>query len=780
MKTSFDMKQPPLPLALALTLGLAIGTVLGSVVLAPKATGPAEPEAATTLDPRAALESDARSEDGGEEQLVAAKPVPAIAPSTVAAEHEAISDQRVEAAMSRVSAPDIADTSSFAGQLEVTVKRPDGAPVAGVVVQLTRSTDPGQSFGVHKPGMAAPEVLSLEEHLRKAADGWATGRANTRRAVTDDEGIARLGGLDESSAYQFVAYLENWKIDQPPGANFVKAGDEVELIAKPLERVQLNLVGPNGAAIDEALIAQEGGMWGGAQKWTSKQPWVLLEPGIYRLRAQAERLELPVSWNQRPYSLESDWTDVRAVEGGGEPTLLELERVGIVIVHIDRGSRSPEEHLRVQVDPLPDGVDIKNFQFDYGSNSIFSNANTASIGSLDFGRYAVGLLDQRSNPIARAEVQVGPEPVRVDLSVPEGTADDELRVSILGPDGAPIPGVKLTLTMERKDGGSSGMGLRPKMDLDGTYLVSPSETFGVSWSAGVTFTLSAFHSRFGQIQTELAEGQSEATLQFDEPGNLKVTVRGYASSGLAGKLQIQVTPSADGHSTRLYYHRHSTPRLDASGTVEFEALTPGTYRISGWIRGEDLYSSGDTVLSEEVEIASGYQERVVDLPALHRVVVSAPDLEPGETIRMQLKDRTQGGYRNSMRVNLGEDRRAVFEYVPTGQYTVRGNSGVAKVIDVPCGEVLLEALQNDALQVSLSSKTGGLARAGFEAGDQIIGIDGVRATSTTELYDRIREGGSVTLLVNRAGAQIDLEVDLDADPLQGSEAGGYLVSVPGP
>jgi hypothetical protein len=774
------MNHSALPLALALTLGLAIGTVLGAVVLAPRGADPASSTDAATLDPGASPEVDRLSESSAEEPLVASRPVPASAPSSTATVPERLTEQRVDAALTRVAAPSVQGSSAFKGQMTAIVKTADGSPVPGVVVQVTRSREPSGGFGGSALGEAAPEILSLEEHLREAADRWAEERADRRRAVTDDAGLARLTGLDENAPYRINAYLEDWKIDLPAGINFVKAGDEFELIAKRLEQVRLDLAGPDGASIAEAKISLDGLPWNTSQTWTAERPWIKLKPGLYRVRAQAERLELPIHWNLWPFRLESEWADLRVEQGSNESTLLTLEQVGIVVVHLDRGSRPSDEHLRIQVDPLPDGVELDSFQFDFGGNQLYSNGNVATSGSLEFGRYAVGLLDQHSQPLVRAEVQVGPEPARVDLKVPEKSVEDQVRVSVLDPEGRPLPGVDLSLSMERKGGGSSTAGLRPRMEPDGTCLISPSETFGTNRSADASFKVIARHDSFGEVRAELPKGQSEVTLRFETPGSLRVTVRGYASSGLAGKFQLNVAKKESNHMSSYSSSRSRRPQLDANGVVEFEALTPGNYLISGTVQGDTPYEPGSTVLSEEIEVAPGHQERIVNIPVLHEVVVSAPELEVGESIRMQALNR-QSGLRNSYRTTLGEDRRAVFGFVPSGKYTVRANgSGGAMEIEVPCGEVVLETKQNTALQISLSSTSGGLASAGFEAGDLILGIDGVRAEGTSELFDRIQEGGSVTFLVLRSGEQLDLEVDLDAHPLQGSGAGGFLVSAPGP
>jgi hypothetical protein len=259
-------------------------------------------------------------------------------------------------------------------------------------------------------------------------------------------------------------------------------------------------------------------------------------------------------------------------------------------------------------------------------------------------------------------------------------------------------------------------------------------------------------------------------VSFAVPARLEVTVPGYGSSTLTGRLTILLEP-ASGDDT--YRWTRPSGRLSLDGVQVFDAVEPGSYRLRMLCsdRGGGARSwGGHTVLVQPIELVAGENSASLPLPTLYDLVVSSPKGE--QRARIQLS--SEGDPFGDRRAELDEQLRAVFAEVPAGRYTLMSFEPYGRMeVDVPCGVVQFEPQVLDALRVAVTDPAGALAQAGLADGDLIVAVDGVELASERDFFLLYRKTTDLTVTVLRGGRRVDVQVArLDAsDP---SGLGGSL------
>jgi len=138
--------------------------------------------------------------------------------------------------------------------------------------------------------------------------------------------------------------------------------------------------------------------------------------------------------------------------------------------------------------------------------------------------------------------------------------------------------------------------------------------------------------------------------------------------------------------------------------------------------------------------------------------VRAPELSAGQQVQVYAAgEGVEQAYFGRRRQEVDAKGQAVFDELPGGRYIVRGGSAQMEV-EVPCGEVLLERQETNALRVSVRSDTGFLAKAGFRSGDLVIGVDGTQFSGSSDMALLAAASRTATLMVQREGEVVEIRV----------------------
>jgi hypothetical protein len=277
----------------------------------------------------------------------------------------------------------------------------------------------------------------------------------------------------------------------------------------------------------------------------------------------------------------------------------------------------------------------------------------------------------------------------------------------------------------------------------------------------------------------------DLTVRFEHPATLEVTGQGYATSDLAGSLQITVSPKETGNSRRspMHYYSGGFPGqsgLSAEGVQNFGPLAPGPYVVTVNLKRQQWAYS--PISTHDVVLKSGPNTHSVPLPDLYPLTVTVEGAGDGTMLRISPVNR--GGSRMyfptpSQKVKNG---RVEFENLPAGEYHISASGGNVKgkmTVTLPGSTTVrfVAEVQRPAYRVRITNPEGLFARAGLKSGDIVIGINGQDFTDPVlmaTLMAAARKQKSAALTVLRGLSRVIVEVDLSATGTGNAASGGRL------
>jgi hypothetical protein len=202
---------------------------------------------------------------------------------------------------------------------------------------------------------------------------------------------------------------------------------------------------------------------------------------------------------------------------------------------------------------------------------------------------------------------------------------------------------------------------------------------------GVRLFVEAGSNRFGRKRAYYERAQRQPVrIALGAPGRLAVTLRGYAGSGHEGWLRAALVPLGRGAAEIERLGDDAYPFRE-DGTLEFGPVQTGPCLLVVYVRvGERSYEAA----RHDVRLHAGENRLAIAMPALHRLVVRAPGLEPGTVLEL-MPDGAVTWLEVERRV--GEDRRVVFPRLPTGRYRLTKGYRTTTFFELPhAGEVLFK------------------------------------------------------------------------------------------
>lgn len=623
------------------------------------------------------------------------------------------------------------------GTITGTVKTDDGKPLRDVMVRATlRWRRSGRSYWQWQ---GAPPEDSLEETVRRTVEYYHRRRGTRRDATTAADGSYTVEGLVESERYNLQAYLPDYKLTARSGhqAYEVAPGARIDFVAKPVARLHVDVVLPDGSRPERAHLTFRQKNRSETAQWDLGYPTVGVTPGTYALTATLD--------GDSDYTAEPVEVEVFHDKPNPPVTIHMRSQPGIrATVKLPEGATV--QYLEVRAIKMRPGEPPPLDRLRDGKSSYLGHGSY-TFKDLAPGRYLVAValtdtvLDSRT-------VDVTDHMVRCDFDIKEFNSADFLSVRVLGPDGKPVPEVRFTTAYRTKTSSSSRGGYA--IALKGRYLVAHHK----GDAAGGTNYVTARSDKYGTKEIAYSRAKTrELEIRFGAPAKLTVTVTGYTGS-TQGKLAVGLArKGAQRH--RAYRKEQKVP---ANGTLTLGPTEAGEYELRLYVQvGRH---SRLRVSATPITLSAGDNTATVAAPRLYALTIVVADGRG----QVQIAPDPRGAGSFHAYQSLGKTGRVTFQNLVAGRYKVT-NGDEEMVVDLRATQtVTFEAQTINAMRVTVTDPRGAFATAGLVHGDLIIGVDGTEFKNRRHMMIMIMASGKepITLNILRGGRRIDLTVNVQS------------------
>lgn len=651
------------------------------------------------------------------------------------------------------------------GEISGKIRTKDGEPIPGVLVRSTVSKlwDRNSSSLSRTPGRL--EEIDLEKIVLKIVGDTHFERGTTREAVTDANGEYVVTGLPRGRRFDIDAYKRNWSFSTAPGHHRHEElpGATVDMIGTVGVTVPVTVAFADGSVPFKARIewALKGDQSRGRyERWYPHDPRILLPPGTYSLTAKSGddneygsgSQEITLDLDSEPSPLSFSLKTRPGIRGRVVFPVDEEPEYGYVyLLKSAKDDESTVEQL----------LRSENRAYAYSRNDYEFTFNDLSPGI-----YLVGVTRDRRKIAAAQNVEVTETVTELNLEVPAIEAEDYVVLWVYGPDGEILKDVNVNVTYRSDRRSTSGRTTTIKKD-DGSMWVlleSQSEHFEGDFTE---VTVQVHSSKYGSKGATRAKGDSsEITIEFQEPASLEVTVIGYEGSGYEGLLTLSIERAETGEirEDRRHvrtYGGSSRGGIDSGGTQKFGPVEPGEYKISLALKSSRYQQQ--SIAEEFATLSAGDNSAGISIPALYSLTVVASGMVGNYLDLRPLQEGSRRSSRN--RIKVGESGEIVFEHLPAGDYKLSdmGRSGEMTVSVPGQSKIEYAPVQPNAMEVRVDNPDGGLAKAGFQSGDLIIGLEGAEFESMVQMRTLLMAAmakDEATLTVLRGRQELELKLDM--------------------
>lgn len=633
---------------------------------------------------------------------------------------------------------------SGSGVISGVVTDTTGKPVEGVVVRLAPQYTNRDYYQARRRDndSGVPRVLSLDETVKITVDQYQRTTGAMRQAVSAANGSYQFEGLPDQM-YTVVAYSKRYEVaaEESGWYQAVKPGETVNFTAKIVTPVSLQVLAPDGQPAKEANIIASSGSESsremrnaGDNFWTPENTKIYLRPGKYDIHAVVSDEENMFPGNEGGF-IKSDSVPVEVTESeNGTPVVLKLHSVPGVFGKVVFPKNDIERNGYVTIMEVAAGTepDLKQLAKSDKGAWIGAYRSKYQFSDLKQGTYVVGVArEHRGEVVASAVVTIGETPVEQNLELPAPSAKNSLIVLATNKAGEPILCNDFEFRIEQKNRTNSGGGKGARQS-NGEYWVSLSSEvaalYNKKWNAGTHLYLSVVSESLGTREVEIVEGQKNATVVFDEPATLKITVAGYKGSGMEGRLSVTGAFSGG----RGYGAGHFTTKIGADGTGLSSKIQPGEYDIILNASKADSEWNTTQVAKKTFVLLPGENLLTFSTPQLYNITVRFPKGYSGSHVSLQSGEERQ----HFSSPEIGEDETALFENLPSGEYLLtvyHGQPEIMKVIVPTSGIIEFQPMKVNALRVRISSTNNEATKAGLQNGDLIVGVDGKEFENTQQM-----------------------------------------------
>ncbi|MEO1697662.1 MAG: hypothetical protein AAFU73_10225 [Planctomycetota bacterium] len=654
----------------------------------------------------------------------------------------------------------------------------DGRPLAGVRVGAQRATsrlnataEPASSARNER----ADNGIDLETALERAAERWAQQHADDRTSTTGDDGGFCIEGLPDAP-FDVEATLEGWSFRMKTKHMPWAGGEPIEFEGTPLSAVRLDVVSADGSRIDEAILSVRPRGRNRTVKWTREDPVLRFEGDYARITAYADLFDDRATSDRGILArLVSDGVPVYAPPGEEVSARIELFPQAVLqgrVLGDTKIQRSVFARRLEAGEELERGVAVQDATNSWVNRGVF-------VMTLAPGRYAVGLLDDDSEPIDDVVIEVHEGWNEVVLQQSTVDLSRTIRVVSLAPSGTKLEGVDYEFEW-RKNGGerdTEGMGVH--RDIEGADLIEFDNFVSFDfedWPSGTQMWLVGSHSAFGEARCSYAQGQTEATIQFVAPTDLVVELEG-AEEGRPVTIQVMQVEDGEEDGERLASATRTSrsPRITGDGRAHFRGLTPGPVQVRVLGGANRWRSRGAELARRDITLGERDNRVRIQIPPAHALDVTLTPVTKSHYVRIRSREDDENEFFASR--STSDEGYVRFSHLPAGQYVLRDDrSGATLEVTVPTGPVAWNQSGHvTRLAVSISDAEGWLASQGLAGGDVIVAVDGEPYDPESDgLIELLLESGrSVT--VEREEETFELELDeLSQDVLDDRKLGGSI------
>ncbi|MHC4490020.1 MAG: hypothetical protein ACYTDU_00135 [Planctomycetota bacterium] len=551
-----------------------------------------------------------------------------------------------EAAIERFVPRD--DDPAASGTITGSVRGPAGEPVAGAIVSAFPNSQP---LGI---SMARRSRMRERRHedvgLRDAAHDAILRELWRRRsrcvATTGADGRYELRVLGKTS-HSLHAFHERYDVQPVARARECAPGSVVDFRAQPVVSVRVDVRMPDGALAETAWLQWRGRHGSGWVVWGPELNQVRLPLGKCSVKAQA--------WAPDPLqSAEVERT--LGPQAAGTVLVLQLHNRRVLTARLvpPEGFALPDSvEFRLRRLVGSEQPDPAFLEKDQGPQTSSPSPGRCSWYDLASGRYLVAAFLDRSRLLAHAVAELGDGPTDVDLQVPDPTVGRHVLVTLRGPDGGRAVGQPWFRIATR-----SGARQRhfwpfklPREDGSWALLLTDTPLQGVEET-----TLRVGTAEYGSVERHIDPASPGLiTVRFENPARVRLRVRGYADSGLAGRL----TAGLAGERVFLL-QRPITP----DGTSELAWVQPGEYGLQLILKQQ---SERWPIAQRRVALEAGDHEHAMAVPVLQTLRVRPAGRLRGQPVKLRCTDPAVGSFSRDGRPSGGV---AVFEELGPGFYEI--------------------------------------------------------------------------------------------------------------
>ncbi len=459
-------------------------------------------------------------------------------------------------------------------------------------------------------------------------------------------GEPRLGRIDDGPVQPTAPSpgpIEPASVSAAPAA--VKTSDDVGSAVEAVRRdaesvpfksrrptVRFAVLGPDGCEVKSARIrgtrAKDDLGDEQTKEWDFDHLEVQFVPGSWTFRA----LSTSMSWvGTRVHDLLSEpvtlnlWIDEPAHE-----VELRLKPYPAIFgsVRISKSARMPMVFCwKIEAGGWPDSKELWDHRRLMPSSEFLEGDGAYAFEGLSAGRYVVAAGEFGRTPLPTEVILVG-DPVRVDLSMPEGPQPGDLFVRVQGPGGAVCEKLGFGCNITDDGGvmnGHFGVGeVAPTPD--GSYWLTPSigwvDTFRWPLPDSCRRVLRVESREFGMREVELRRDQEIVEVRFESPASIDLKLFNHVPRLVDARLRA-VRIRTDANGEHVGWRSYAEDSCDEHGRILMTGMQPGRLIIGIQWDARPGESEGEGILlTTSVDAVSGTNHRTIDLPAFHDLTIS--------------------------------------------------------------------------------------------------------------------------------------------------------------
>lgn len=665
---------------------------------------------------------------GSKPAAPAVAPVYANSPGDVAAERPAMAEPPKPGESSPVRLPET-PPHPFPGEagLSGIARYEDGSPCAGL------------ALAVSQPWRGPPVNVGAMTHDERVAHFERQGAPSSAPpVVTGADGRFELQGVAEG---EYILLSDDPARVLEPRIARAKAGEEIELVVRRQLFVSFEFELPTGEKLQKAyfMLTSNGQTVAAGYDWKPGKLYRVMPGGCkakvmggpHDLFHADHEFEVPAAGLEAPVTILLKGQNALIVRRtNSEPYYPTL---GVMVVAAD-----------VLKEPLTDRT-IHDHLRSWGGDR---NNNPYVVKDIKPGRYVVHWLFGSAAILDRAEVEFRGGIQEFEHRLPDLRPADHLTARVLGPDGEPVEGARLDLTVVSGSGQSW-----PFVDRGGgKYWVRripvPNFFYKGQEVARSEYILTAKCKHGLRVVRCPVDITEEVVIRYARMGKLTV----LAENILTGKAEfdILVAPSADDIDRLMESGGSEVRRLAAR--QDFSLVAGPVTLVIAVLREDDTSPRRRVVIRREITLGEGEQQEQIDMGGVRPLVVIVPEGLRFLTMRAR-------GYSEQREVKEG---RVEFNAVAAGELSLDATTGSMTVTAPVTGDVYFSPLPFNALVPNFAYNRELLTQAGFAAGDAIRQINGANvagvAAEVFNLFRGAAENGDVSLRVQRGGQWVDFNV----------------------